>query len=136
MEKNILGISPNELELMEYMWDSPSPQTSITLGNYFVKWKNGYLHNLLKCLTEKKFLKISGTQLVGTHYVKLYTPNITKEEYGAQILASLSLDESSIPKIAMAFCKLSTNCKLESIICNMQEMVDDFVKKSNIEDEK
>lgn len=131
MDKYIFILSPNELELMEYMWRTTASQTSITIGKFFPQWKNGYIHSLLKSLVQKDFLKIVGTQLIGTHYVKLYLPNITKEEFSARILASLSLDESSISQIALALCQVSTEYKMEAMINSLKETLNNFKSKED-----
>lgn len=136
MKKYAFPLSQNQMQLLEYMWEHPSPQTSIEINRDFPDWKNGYIHSLLNSLTNMGYLKITGTKLIGNHRLKVYLANITREEFGARMLEALSLNQNSIPKIAMALCESSSDEDMSSVISDLKDILETFQKNIKEESEE
>ncbi len=99
-------ITPNEKMIMEIFWREAAPLTSVDLQALLPEdvqeWKNGYLHNLLKSLLDKKFLEVVDIVQIGRRFAKQYIPTITKEQYAGKVIAALDFKPESLENIIYA----------------------------------
>ena len=129
-------LTPNEQLLMDIFWKENRPLTSVDLAEYLPEdcqeWKNGYLHNLLKALSDKHMLHVTTIIQYGRRFAKQYEPILTKEEYAARIVSSLNFKEESVPKITCALIKEISGDDRERIISELENIVE-MMKKNSYE---
>lgn len=134
MKKKVSILTPNEQLLMELFWNIGKPMTSIDLCDYLPDdcqdWKNGYLHNLLKILLDKKMLRVTNILQYGRRFAKQYEPALTKEEYAAKMVSSLNFESDSVSKIAYAIAKEVSGENSDRIISELEDILDKL-KKDN-----
>lgn len=139
MKKKSHELSTNEQLLMDIFWEQSRPLTSVDLGEYLTeecrKWKNGYLHNLLKTLLmDKEMLRVTDIIQYGRRYAKQYEPTLTKEEYAAKLVSELNVPQRSVPKIAYALVKEVAGEDKEEIISELEAILN-TLKNGNQDEE-
>ena len=82
-------LTTREEELMEMLWESDKPLTSVEMLELSdgYSWKDNYLHIMLRSLLKKEAIRVCGTVQYGTQYARQFEPAITKEEYAAKLIA-------------------------------------------------
>lgn len=124
MKHDTVTLTNNELEIMEIFWSSNKPMTSNDLAKLVPEWNNnGYLHSLLKKLELKGFIKKIDTVSVTTRTAKLYAAVGNKEDYAAQMLASLNIQSHSVSKIAYALAKEVSGDNKDEIILELEDIL-------------
>ena len=102
--KNRNRLSEREELLMELMWKSPRPLTSVELLRRpeMEGWNEVYMYRALKSLSDKGLIRVCGVKQHKTQYARQFEPVFTKEEYAVKLLTDRGMKRSSIAKIAMA----------------------------------
>lgn len=127
MENNVITLTNNELEIMEYFWNSDSAMTSTELAKMVPEWNhNGYLHSLLKKLELKGFIKKIDTVPGVTRTAKLYAAVSDKEDYAAKMLLSLNIQKQSVSKIACTLVKEVSGDNKEEIISELEDILNEL----------
>lgn len=97
-------LSEREEMLMELLWESRKPLTSVELLRLpeMEEWNEAYMYRALKSLLDKQLIRVCGVEQCRTQYARQFEPALTKEEYAVKLLTDRGMKKSSIAKIAMA----------------------------------
>lgn len=97
MKKSIPYLFPMEYEMMMIFWNHEKPLTvaEVLENRKEGTWAKNSVHPLLKNLLHKGFLVVVGTQKSGKVNSRLYTPNISMEEYMASQVSEVFEDKKS-----------------------------------------
>ncbi len=100
-------LSTKEEELMELLWESDKPLTSVEIMKIpnMSEWNETNLYRTLNSLLGKKLIQVCGMEQYKTQYARQFEPALTREEYAVRFLTDRGLKKSSIAKIAMALVK-------------------------------
>lgn len=127
MKKNKNKLTASEENLMEIFWNASAPLTSVEIleDSSTHDWNNSYIHNMLRALQKKGFIKVCGTKQYGTQYAREFIPTRSREEYAAQLALGLGLQSASIAKVTVAMVEQSTHgadviSSLEDIIATLK----------------
>lgn len=123
---NKYSLSPNEIQLMDTIWNLEKPVTSVDLVPYTDNYKNGYLQNLLKSLEKKGLIRCINIIQYGRGFAKQYESTMSKEEYAAKTLLSLQISKQSVPKVSLALAKELSNDDCDEIIAELEEIINTF----------
>jgi len=121
-------LTTREEELMEMLWESDKPLTSVEMLELSdgYSWKDNYLHIMLRSLLKKEAISVCGTVQYGTQYARQFKPAITKEEYAAKLLAGKGLTSSSIAKVTAALAKETGVKDTEKLIKDLEDFIDNL----------
>jgi len=121
-------LTTREEELMEMLWESDKPLTSVEMlelsdGH---SWKDNYLHIMLRSLLKKEAIRVCGTVQYGTQYARQFEPAITREEYAAKLIAGKGLASNSIAKVAAALAKETEVKDTDKLIKDLEDFIDNL----------
>lgn len=76
-------LTKSEKQIMELLW---SVDESLTCAEIIEKsedkkWKDSYIHIMIRSLLEKGMIKVGGVELVCKNYARKFSPAMTKDEY-------------------------------------------------------
>lgn len=97
--------------------------TSVNIVKMQVKatWTNGLVHNILRTLIKKGYLKECGTEQIGKQYARKLCPVFDREEYIAKLMIQKADGKSSIQKVMVALARENKNT--EQSITELEEIV-------------
>ena len=109
MKRDFNPLTPAEEELMDLLWSSNKPMTSVdileqTKGK---SWSGSYVHKMLRLLLNKGYLNVVGTQQYNKQYARMFVPAISKCVFYAKFVVSKGIQKKDIGKIAMVIAKES-----------------------------
>ncbi len=84
-------------------------------------WTNGLVHNILRTLIKKGYLKECGTEQIGKQYARKLCPVFDREEYIAKLMIQKADGKSSIQKVMVALARENKNT--EQSITELEEIV-------------
>ena len=84
-------------------------------------WTNGLVHNILRTLIKKGYLKECGTEQIGKQYARKLCPVFDREEYIAKLMIQKADGKSSIQKVMVALARENKNT--EQTITELEEIV-------------
>lgn len=84
-------------------------------------WTNGLVHNILRTLIKKGYLKECGTEQIGKQYARKLCPVSDREEYIAKLMIQKADGKSSIQKVMVALARENKNT--EQSITELEEIV-------------
>lgn len=123
MKKNSIMLTKSEEVIMEVLWGSEQPMTSVDLieKTKGYSWESGYIHKMLRSLLKKDIIAVCGMVQYGKQYARQFVPIITKEEYAARLALSTGIKGSSIGKVTAALVKESENS--DELIEQLEEII-------------
>jgi len=126
MSKSKYHLTNREEELMEMLWQSNKPLTSVEMleRSDGSSWKDNYLHIMLRSLLKKGSIQVCGTVQYGTQYARQFEPALTKEEYAAKLIAGKGLVDGSIAKVTAALAKETKVKDTDKLIKDLEEFID------------
>jgi len=109
MKRDFNPLTPTEEELMDLLWSSDKPLTSVDIMEQSKgkSWSGSYIHKMLRLLFQKGYLKEVGTKQYNKQYARQFVPAINKHEFYAKFVVSKGIDKRDIGKIAVAIAKES-----------------------------
>lgn len=112
-----LDLTQKEEELMNLLWDSEGPMSSIDMldADYPRTWKNSYLIRLLLSLQEKHLILIDSIELQGKNFVRKFVPALTREKFTA-LLAVSKIKKERSSELLLNIAKEVGNKQIESIL--------------------
>ena len=90
-------------------------------------WTNGLVHNILRTLIKKGYLKECGTEQIGKQYARKLCPVFDREEYIAKLMIQKADGKSSIQKVMVALARENKNT--EQSITELEEIVQKLRKE-------
>ena len=84
-------------------------------------WTNGLVHNILRTLIKRGYLKECGTEQIGKQYARKLCPVFDREEYIAKLMIQKADGKSSIQKVMVALARENKNT--EQSITELEEIV-------------
>ena len=93
MKKKDFTLTPNELQIMELLWDENRglSRTDIIELCPERNWKSSSIHILLNQLLEKEAIEVDGFVKTGKNYGRTYAAAISRDEYSKmQVKGSIS----------------------------------------------
>ena len=84
-------------------------------------WTNGLVHNILRTMIKKGYLKECGTEQIGKQYARKLCPVFDREEYIAKLMIQKADGKSSIQKVMVALARENKNT--EQSITELEEIV-------------
>ena len=123
MTKTMKELTKSEEQMMDIFWDSEQALTSVDIVKMQVKatWTNGLVHNILRTLIKKGYLKECGTEQIGKQYARKLCPVFDREEYIAKLMIQKADGKSSIQKVMVALARENKNT--EQSITELEEIV-------------
>lgn len=117
-----------EEELMEMLWESDKPLTSVEMLELSdgYSWKDNYLHIMLRALLKKEAIRVCGTVQYGTQYARQFEPAMTKAEYAAKLLTGKGLIDDSIVKVTAALAKETKVKDTDKLIKDLEDFIEDL----------
>ena len=65
--------------LMEILWNTDSPMTSMDISRYVDGWSTTSLSNMINALIERGFIRISNTEVINGHAARLLVAACSKK---------------------------------------------------------
>ena len=118
-----------EEELMELLWETGQPMTSIEMiaDKKERTWKDNYLKVIIRALLEKGAIRVCGVKQYKTQYARQFEYVITREDYIAKQAVAKGLNGSSLTNIAVAMAK-ETGSE-EELIARLEEVIKELREK-------
>lgn len=106
-------LNKREEKIMNLLWDGHDSLTTIEIEKLFSdeKLSRVTVFKAIQSLMNKGYISVAGLERSHTVYARRFEAAITREEYGAILLADIGLDISSFGNVAMAFLGSSNNSK-------------------------
>lgn len=122
-------LTKSEEELMEIIWASEVPLTSVEILKLAKNrsWSGSYIHIMLRSILKKKLIKECGTVRYGTQYARQFEQIVTKEEYAAKLAMSTGIKKGAIAKVAVAMAKETGD--EEEVIAQLEEIIKELRDK-------
>ena len=128
MSETIKELTKSEEQMMDIFWSADEALTSVDIVNMKIKdtWSNRLVHNMIRSLLKKGFLKECGMERYSTQYARKLCPALTREEYAAKLLVSKVRGKSSVSRVIAALAKEESDEKdvieeLEDITKQLRE---------------
>lgn len=117
-------LTKSERSLMDFFWNSNTPLTSVNLlkNNASHEWSDNYMHNMLRNLQKKKFIKECGTVRYGTQYARQFIPTFSREEYATQLALGVGIGPKNIAQVTVAMAEQSSSD--EEVISVLEDIID------------
>lgn len=125
-------ISNSEEIVMNVFWQTSEPLTISQLSGLLSEhaWSKNYIHKVLRWLCEKDLIKVVGVAQEGRYQAKQYISCLTKDEFLANMLKELGVNNTLFARIAVALFKKepqkSTPQQDERLIAELEKMVDEY----------
>lgn len=128
----------SEEELMHLFWKENKPLSSVEILKLSsdTTWSRNYIQKMLTLLQEKNFIELCGVERSANHYVRLFQPLCTKEEYLTDMLEQQGANANLLTKIALALFKKEKGNAVddkgevsEELIQELEEMIETFKKE-------
>ena len=118
--------------LMEILWNSDSPMTSMDISRYVDGWSTTSLSNMINALIERGFIRISNTEVINGHAARLLVASCSKEEYAAKLVSSLNIKKDSFPRVVTAIMhEFSSEEEYEDLVSDMESFLAEYKEKNN-----
>ncbi len=123
------NLNPREKELMELIWSSTVPLTSIEMLDQLdpEKWNKLSVFRTINSLTTKKYIRVDGFEQYNTQYARKFTFSISREEYMAKLMREDGMGIESLGRVAVALLgedsDLDENSR-DALIESLQEIID------------
>ncbi len=97
------GLSARGEVVMNLLWDSEGPLTSIDLMQTLEAegWNNVTLFRILRELLKDSYMEVCGMAQHTTQYARQFKPVLSREEYWAGYLSAKGIDTAGILKLVM-----------------------------------
>lgn len=116
--------------LMEILWNSDSPMTSMDISRYVDGWSTTSLSNMINALIERGFIRISNTEVINGHAARLLVAACSKEEYAAKLVSSLNIKKDSFPRVVTALMhEFSSEEGYEDFVSDMESFLAEYKEK-------
>lgn len=131
--KNRNLLSEREEKLMELIWESEIPLTSVEMLELpdINTWNETNLFRTINALLDKKLIRVCGVEQYKTQYARKFEPALTREEYAIRFFKDKGIKRSSIAKIAMALVKdgEEEEGETEKLIEQLESIIADLRKE-------
>lgn len=101
-------LTRSEKQIMELLWSIDEPLTCLEIIDRCEdkRWKDSYIHIMIRSLLEKGMIKVSGVELVCKNYARKFGPALTKDEYIVKTLMNEKVwTNDKMPPLFAAFVK-------------------------------
>lgn len=116
-------MTKSERQLMEVLWNSEEGLTCAQINEYSKdkKWKDSYIHIMVKSLLKQGLIEVTGFELVSKSYARKFSPTMTRDESIVRALVGENVwSKDMIPPMIAAFVEkeadLATLEKINDII--------------------
>lgn len=116
-------MTKSERQLMEVLWNSEEGLTCAQINEYSKdkKWKDSYIHIMVKSLLKQGLIEVTGFELVSKSYARKFSPTMTRDESIVRALVGEDVwSKDMIPPMIAAFVEkeadLATLEKINDII--------------------
>lgn len=116
-------MTKSERELMNVLWDSEEALTctQIVAQSKDKKWKDSYVHIMVKSLLKQGLIEVTSFELVSKSYARKFSPTMTRDESIVRALVGENVwSKDMIPPMIAAFVEkeadLATLEKINDII--------------------
>ncbi len=99
-------LTKSEKQIMELLWNVEESLTcaEIIEKSKDKKWKDSYIHIMIRSLIEKGMLKVDGVELVCKNYARKFAPAMSKDEYIVKTLMNEQVwTNDKMPPLFSAF---------------------------------
>lgn len=123
------NLNPREKELMELIWSSAVPLTSIEMLDQLdpEKWNKLSVFRTINSLTAKKYIRVDGFEQYNTQYARKFTFSISREEYMAKLMREDGMGIESLGRVAVALLGEDSDSdenSRDALIESLQEIID------------
>ena len=123
------NLNPREKELMELIWSSTVPLTSIEMLDQLdpEKWNKLSVFRTINSLTAKKYIRVDGFEQYNTQYARKFTFSISREEYMAKLMREDGMGIESLGRVAVALLGEDSDSdenSRDALIESLQEIID------------
>lgn len=101
-------LTRSEKQIMELLWSIDEPLTCLEIIDRCEdkRWKDSYIHIMIRSLLEKGMIKVNGVELVCKNYARKFGPALTKDEYIVKTLMNEKVwTNDKMPPLFAAFVK-------------------------------
>ena len=130
MKKERFDLSDKEQRVMDLLWENPEGLTSVDILEQArdILTTPVYVHRALNVLLAKKLIEECGSVRYNKQYARKFKASMTREEFGAGLLAQRGMGISSLHRIAVAFCKQESDNQeeREKLIEELEQMINDL----------
>ena len=108
-------LTRSEKQIMELLWSIDEPLTCLEIIDRCEnkRWKDSYIHIMIRSLLEKGMIKVSGVELVCKNYARKFGPALTKDEYIVKTLMNEKVwTNDKMPPLFAAFVKKEADVKV------------------------
>lgn len=116
-------MTKSERQLMEVLWNSEEGLTCAQIIEHSKdkKWKDSYIHIMVKSLLKQGLIEVTGFELVSKSYARKFSPTMTRDESIVRALVGEDVwSKDMIPPMIAAFVEkeadLATLEKINDII--------------------
>ena len=116
-------MTKSERQLMEVLWNSEEGLTCAQINEHSKdkKWKDSYIHIMVKSLLKQGLIEVTGFELVSKSYARKFSPTMTRDESIVRALVGEDVwSKDMIPPMIAAFVEkeadLATLEKINDII--------------------
>ena len=116
-------MTKSERQLMEVLWNSEEGLTCAQINEHSKdkKWKDSYIHIMVKSLLKQGLIEVTGFELVSKSYARKFSPTMTRDESIVRALVGENVwAKDMIPPMIAAFVEkeadLATLEKINDII--------------------
>lgn len=99
-------MTKSERQLMEVLWNSEEGLTCAQINEYSKdkKWKDSYIHIMVKSLLKQGLIEVTGFELVSKSYARKFSPTMTRDESIVRALVGEDVwSKDMIPPMIAAF---------------------------------
>ena len=108
-------LTKSEKEIMELLWGVGEPLTCIEIieRSENKRWKDSYIHIMIRSLLSKGMIKVDGVELVCKNYARKFGPAMSKDEYIVKTLMNEQVwTNDKMPQLFEAFIKNEANLEV------------------------
>lgn len=119
-------LTDKQLMLMDILWKTESPMTSLEIAPFLPDWSATSLSNMINLLIDKGLIRITSIEVIDGHYIRRLLPTCTREEYAAKLVTSLHLKRESFSRIITALAEELSADDYEGVVSELEDIISDF----------